>query len=398
MFSRVDGKKIAYLFLVGFIVLPNVGGLDFSIFSLFSAFVLAVSSTPTVYINRNLMIFIGLLAICWLFLIAQFFILGGREFDPQFMFKPPRIILIVLFLLAISSAWQMNMTDALRVIVVASLINAIVVYLQYFLHFSGITDSFLLNPNTGQNALTPYRKPGLMAGYPISGMLSLIGALSSAYMYYRSGRWFWKAGFILCGFPCFITSRTSLYLFATVGFLYFVWVLFRSRDYMTLIFVGAVILVSSIWIVNTDNPIIQGTKNKMLANVYNYLETGSFHDYSTSDLFENHYILPSDELTLLRGTALPNNMAIVNSDVSFFRMTWYGGLGFSFYMIFLFTYVLISIVLRSVGAGMLLWSISLVLIMLVANAKGSYVFSRVLGDLILMVWIFLYGGAKNYVK
>ncbi|MCJ8347947.1 hypothetical protein [Moritella sp.] len=392
-------KIVTSLFLVGFVIFPNVGGMDFSFLSLLIGFVFCVikygHKCSLVVFSKEVIYFVLIFIFLWALTIILFFIHGGYAIDPQFMFKPPRVVLILFLMSVIIQVSQITMIEIFKIILLSATINAVVIYLQYIFHMTGVTDSFLLNPNTGENALTPYRKPGLMAGYPISGMLSFIGSLISIYLYYFKRKIHFLLLFFIVGFTCFITSRTSMYMFIFFGMLYYLYLMLKMNKIFYVIVPATVIFLLFGYLSATDNEFFSGTINKMFANVNNYIESGSFHDNSTSDLMENHYQLPSDDKTMLLGTSLPNDLSPVNSDVSIFRITWYSGVFTTLLYIALYFYLFIGTFVKMDTRTEKTLIIFIFIAMSIANMKGSYLFSRVLGDCLLMIWLAV---QNNFIK
>ena len=376
--------------MIGFIIFPSYLGVDLSFLSLLFGTIVSVvgrKTKHTFFVSKDVGIFWTFIFLIWLLTILFYFINGAVGISTQFMFKPPRLILISVCITIIFSLSDLKYSNVISIILLSALINAVVVYLQYILHFLGISDSFLLNPNVGANISTPFRKAGLMAGFPIAGLLSVLGALCALYMYsgFRKRRYIFLAIFI--ALTCFLTARTALYLCIVFFGFYFSYVIMKKRDAL-IGFISILSIFSLIIFISTsDNRIIRGTVDKMFANIINYTETGSALDYSTRDLLQNHYTFPTSEYVFTFGTSLDNRSSDVNSDVSVFRITWYSGFITAILYISAFVFVILSSVLRANSSREILFISCFMLTLVIANFKGSYLFSRVLGDSMLLLWL-----------
>jgi len=381
------------ILLALFILLPKVGMFDFSLMVLALHLIVAFISERKINSNVNSIngsvaaLFVMIVLIYWLS-FTSFIVNGGDHYDAQFLFKPFRILLVLCTLYYIFNKRYISLPMSLNAIVIAALLNALVIYFQYFDSFSGGSGDFLQNPNFNESVITPYRKSGLMSGFPVAGILSFCGAMVSLHFFINNRS---KCHFILymiIGITCFITARTALFLFLSSTLTYLtVMCLKNGKIYVLFLFV-IVFFGAFTFIFNSDNNVIIKSREKMFANVINYSNNGNINDYSTDDLLTNHYTLPNDFPTLIIGNSISPEENIVNTDVSFFRITWHNGL-FS--------------MLLYVGCFLFMWYFSitssipnkrtkLIIFMIfmgvfISNFKGFYFFSRVIGDLIFIIFI-----------
>lgn len=385
-----------------FIVSPKIGFLDISLLAMMVHFGLALSSGMNwrgLNLNLDRRLIVAFLFIFLLFILSlfSFFLNGAYVFDEQFLFKPIRLLLILLIYALIINQRELNFESILTSIMLASLINAAVIYIQYYGSFIGISSTFLQNPNFSEAVITPYRKAGMMSGFPVAGLLSFCGSMICFHFYLKFNKLKYLTLYVIIGLTCFITARTALMLFF-VGTTFYIFILvFKKRKVGAFALFVAIFVVALGYVSNSDNEVIVKTKEKMFANIINYVNTGDANDYSTNDLLRNHYVFPSDFETFMFGNSIPSDQNIVNTDVSFFRITWNNG--FLSMLVYVFAYFYIWIAsYKNVRQDYLSRIITSVIFtgIFVSNFKGFYFFSRVIGDITIL--LFLVGVCKNNIK
>jgi hypothetical protein len=150
--------------------------------------------------------------------------------------------------------------------------------------------------------------------------------------------------------------------------------------------------------ITSDHPLIVGTVSKMFANIFNFLETGSFHDYSTSQLVsEEHLSYPSDIKTFLIGNSLPKTNFFQPSDISFVRVIWSNGIFSLLTYILAFFYVCYLAVTKTLNkAHKVLFSAIFVMVFILLF-KGPYLFSSTVGPLVLFLFALSISNEKQRI-
>lgn len=338
--------------------------------------------------NKIIIMFI-LIVLIYAVSVISFYMNGGGYYDEQFLFKPFRIILLLFLFYYIFSKRNLSLATILKAILLAALLNASVVYLQYMDSFLGGTGNILQNPNFNESVITPYRKAGLMSGFPVAGILSFCGSMIAFHFFFRTRKNIYFILYLIIGVTCFLTARTAMFLFMS-GTLSYLLALFFKKGRVDIL-LAFIFLVSTVfsYVFSSENDVIIKTREKMFANIINYVENGNANDYSTNDLFTNHYVMPTSPSTLLIGNSVPPEFNVVNTDVSFFRITWNNGI-FSM-LLYLISYFFMWLVVINSSSMHLkenkLITFSLFFGIFISNFKGYYFFSRVLGDLIFIIFI-----------
>jgi hypothetical protein len=145
---------------------------------------------------------------------------------------------------------------------------------------------------------------------------------------------------------------------------------------------------------------MQGTIDKMFANIINYMETGSFHDYSTAHLVSSdHLYFPDTAKTFLIGNSLGKESGFQPSDIGYVRITM--GIGVFGIILYLIAY-LVMYSLSIKRANRLNYPTSKILLSLIYIAffimslKSDYMFSRVIGDSItILSFAYLFSVEEN---
>jgi len=384
---------IESVLLAFFIILPKIGMLDFSLIALavllgVSFFVENESTYEHRYLNEIFVIMFGLMVVIFGLSVTSLVINGGDNYDEQFLFKPFRMILLLFSLYYIFNKRNINISTVLNAIIFAALLNALVIYIQYVGSFIGGAGDFLQNPNFNESVLTPYRKAGLMSGFPVAGILSFCGSMISLHFFVNERKRWHLLLYVVIGLTCFLTARTALLLFILGTFFYLLQISFKKGRFDILVLFTIVLSISFTYAFSSDNDVIIKTRDKMFANVINYISSGDANDYSTNDLLTNHYVFPSDFSTFMIGNSIPPENNIVNTDVSFFRITWNNG--FFSMLLYVFSYLFmwfISVSSREKSDNNKFIIFLLFAGVFISNFKGFYFFSRVIGDLIFIIFI-----------
>ena len=227
-----------------------------------------------------------------------------------------------------------------------------------------------------------------MVGYPVSGLLAFIGLGCLLLEYVRSKvktNSFFVLFLILLP-SIAITSRTTFYLFLIFLLPIYIYLIIKSKNSFV-IFLLLAFFTLMLFDGFFETHHFQKTFEKMFANIINYFEYGTFHDYSTAVLM-NMYVFPGDLKTFVIGNALHHRENYINSDVFFSRITWSTGI---FYMTsFIFAFAVLSYrMFKKCNNNMTRAIITVILIgCFLANFKGNYMFSRVVGDTLILLYIY----------
>lgn len=215
-----------------FLLLPKVGTyFDLSLLPLLLIFIYSLStnnSQSTLKYRLYWEVSIGVL----LFLIVYSCI--GAAFSPDssfvYIFKFVRYLILVIVLLFSFSRSFLTPIIVFRASIFAAFINLIVILLQYsvfIFDFHQLTP-YLFNPAFDLDMRAPFRQPGLLAGYPGSSLLMVLGAYSYLFLCrYHFQRF--PSSIAVCIFliPAIFSSRTGLVLSIPI-FLYLIFCQFSK--------------------------------------------------------------------------------------------------------------------------------------------------------------------------
>ncbi|EJG1498970.1 hypothetical protein COR22_RS22950, partial [Vibrio parahaemolyticus] len=384
MLNKMNVYNFILSFLLSlFLVLPKIGILDLTVFPLLIfLFYRGVLGKVKFKLTKHIYFLLIIIIMICIWALWSSFINHGA-FYPEFLFKPFRVAVVLILLTVIFQSYsENNLTNVvLNSIVMAASINALVVLIQYTNGITGLGDPLFLKSPAFGDLDTPFRKPGITAGYPVTGMLSLFGLLTSFWLYYVNKKSFiYLVTFCLSLFGLVLGARTTLLIFLLFSPVLLFWVARLSRGHFFIL----IVLIASfiLYVVNQymTNDFIKGTVDVMFANIFNYINTGNALDYSSRDLVENHYRLPVAFWDLLFGNSLPPRESPVNTDVSYIRIWWSNGLiGLTLYMshFILLTFIGLCYAKDKSTKTYFLLMITSVFI---ASFKGPFLFSRLSYD------------------
>ena len=392
---------IDFLFFFFLIFGYKIGYIDYSI--LLPGFILLCHILLYQRLNIKLP---KTLTLIFLFLILAIFTsfismtYSQENLVAEFTLKPLRIILFIYILWAYIDIKHLTFFSILKNISYIVFVHAMVIYIQFAFDLIGIDSAFLYNPvieNYSSN-----RKLGLASGYPTAGLVILLGSLVGLYLSFNLNSNKFKAIFLISFAAIFFTGRSSMYLFLLTIPTYLTYLSFYYRRFNTIIlFILTVTLIAST-IYFFYLPIFQGVIDKIFANVINFYNFGSFHDYSTEALFsERHIYFPNDIKTFLIGDYLGRENGFKTSDMGLIAVL--NGSGF----ITLFIYILIYFIiywqcytrLKSIYAHPLKFLLILMyFVFFIMQFKTNLFFARVGGDLVLIIsFIFIYARFNDKV-
>ena len=385
------------VFIALILGLPKVGFIDLPIIALFIWSL--VLNIPNVLrgnikltINNNIITILFLLSI--LVIIVYISSLYNSSISITYTFRPFRMIVIVILLMAILK--KIYIDDVFKGILLVSITNSLIVYIQYIFDILGISPLIFHPIGFSETVITPYRKPGIYNGYPVSGLMVLLGIISSSYLYIKNPKIKYTIIIVFLLPTLILTSRTALLEF--ILFIIFM-LLFKTKEIYFksnikkvkkfFIFFSLSFMIIILYLYN-QHPYFAGSINKAFALFINYYKYGYFLDYSSRDLLENHYQFPDNYLTFLFGNSLQPFQGGVNSDVSFIRILFTTGIfSLLIYIIIFFLGYIYTIKNRYLLKIEKTFIFLVLTSIFIACFKGPYMFSRVLGDITLLFIIYL---------
>ncbi|ENM5726540.1 hypothetical protein V4V56_002510 [Vibrio mimicus] len=363
------------IFIIPFLLLfPKFGFFDVGVLALF---VFSLLKGNRIFRVDPFVISI-LLIISISFLSA---IYNGGLITSEFILKPIRVLLVYY---AVTTLTNIDYDDVVKGIMVAVLINSIMMYIQFFSELYGLQVYY--NPEFIDRFDMIYRQPGFYSGYPEH---SIVTACALVLLYREHKKLFYIC--ILAAMPSLLLSgRTGIYALL-VGLSFYLFILsFRKPNlliYLASFLISISLALNLIKLFEEYiNPQIIFAVDHILLPVQGMLsDSGKLGDYSTEDLINNHYFLPDDWGGLLIGNSLPPFDGGVKSDVSFIRIIFGNGIFSLILYLFCFVFLARSLLLsEKLRTGE---SFILIFIFLVAILKGPFLFSRVVGDVFIILCV-----------
>jgi len=331
----------------------------------------------------NLILFLLFIAFISMFSM----LINDKTLVAEYTLKPFRVILLMLISWLYININKLTFLDILKNISYLSFIHAIVIFLQYALDVTGINSSFFYNPII--EVSSPYRKVGLSTGYPSAGVVLIFGSLVSLYLHYYLKLYKFFIIFLAISGAIFFTARSAMYLYILIIPLYMTYLSFYYKKFKVIYIYLFVITLITILIYLFFTPLFQGTINKMGANIINYMQTGSFMDYSLEHLFsERHIYFPNDVKTLLFGDYLGREHGFKTSDIGYIKIlnanglfSWLGYIG-SYMLMYLYSYNRIK---RTNDKPLINLLHLTYLVFFIMQFKTNYFHGRIVGDLVIII-------------
>jgi hypothetical protein len=342
-----------------------------------------------VLINRLLPIIYFLMAI---FLISVFsYIVNREDFVFEYILKPIRNIFLIFIVYTYVRLRGVKIEKILILVLLSITVHSIVIYLQYILYVMDLSRDFLYHPSL--TVISPIRKVGLSTGFPSAGLIIVMASLIAVYLSFRTRKYKYILLLFLITPSVFVTARSSMYIYIVLvpTFLLYLSILYKKYlsviTYFVILFCMALIVYS----LSFEFPEIQGSIDKMFLNLVNYIEYESFHDNSTKHLVSSEHLYLSDSVKdFLIGNSQDRGSGFQQSDISYVRILT--GQGVFVLILYVTAYFYMyhasqaSIkILFDRPLGVLLGFLYVALFIM--SFKGHYVFSRIVGDIILIISI-----------
>lgn len=319
----------------------------------------------------------------WIILITWSLVLYliNSRIDSIFILKPFRQIVLLILIISIVSRININYEDIYKIVIISAVINTIIICLQLYGHNILNEPNFMMPSSFVETVNVPYRKPGLMAGFPHAGLLSLI-AIICLLNFIKSIKIIYLLTILpLLAFSLIVTSRTALVLSIIPFFFLFI----DATKEKKILFRFLSLIIICFWAISVILSFLpQDTVNFAFEMFINYAEKNELSTASTKAL-NSSYVFPSHLATLLLGNGLYMRTDInTNIDDGYQVLIYGGGLFYFVVIILLFAYYF-TITLNSSISKLQKRTIYLIYaILLIANYKVDCIFSRVISDILVL--------------
>lgn len=378
--QRSRSSNLLYTFLACSIIAPKISGIDFSILTLILLCCFSMIKSRKIHSFPPNYYFV---LVVWLILLTftlTSYIFFGR-IDFQFILKPCRQIVLLSLILIIIDRLQLKVEHVFKVIIIAALINCIIIAMQLVGHNYFSISGFMLPSSFNEEVDAPFRKPGLMSGYPHAGILSLIALQCLIYFNRRINRLLFVILFSFLTLSLIVTSRTAL-LLAIVPFVTFFMRGFKSKKALSgiILFIGIGISLITYII----NMLPEDTFTHSFELFLNYSESKSFNTLSTDASIES-YMLPLKTSTWLLGNGkYMTNDYNLNVDDGFQIPLYGGGVIYLIITICLYFYYFFKSTYRLKPTFKKYTIGCIFLIVFIANFKLDTIFTRVISDILTL--------------
>lgn len=379
-FQKVKDFRFFHFLLACAIIAPKIYGIDYSILFLLidALFVTLLCKKINNWPNNYFFI-----VIMWLILLAltltSLIFLG--TVDVQFLLKPGRQIVLLTLMLFIADRIQLRIEHVFKIILFAALINCIIIAVQLIGHNYFKIPGFMLPVAFNLEVDAPFRKPGLMSGYPHAGLLSLIAMQCLLYFYKRINRLLFVLFWSIFSISLIVTSRTALIL-GIIPHFFLLFLGFRSKKAL-----GSILLFLSFGlslIVYIINMLPEDTFTHSFELFLNYSENKSFSTLST-DASLDSYMWPQKTITWFLGNGkYMTNDYNLNVDDGFQIPFYGGGLIYLILILYVYFWYFYKSISRVKPYFKRVTIFSIFFIVFIANAKLDTIFTRVISDILTM--------------
>ena len=291
--------KLTIILMIGFVLLPSAGFIDYGLISLFLATIINVPNVKKIDFGPVIFIFLILALIFCLACLSS--LVNGGVIDLVYISKPIRYTLIVFLLYILFGSNKLSLFDSITIILWCGLLNLIAVLLQYVganvFGFDVLT--FQTNIRT-----TTYRMPGLATGYPSSSMLLATSTIMFILKYRLEGGKSKILGAVGLVFGQLLVSRTGLVLNACIFIVEYLRASIRNK----VMLMGFSCLV--VWLFLAYEPDAMYVA-RTLELMFEFFYQGEIT--SASSLVQYHFKLPTDLLTLIFGNYIRDFISYISN-------------------------------------------------------------------------------------
>lgn len=372
--------------LISLILLPKIGILDLTIVPLFLYSIFLVLKKKKLIIPKFLLgvLFIWLL----IFILALLTYLYHGEVSTEVIFKPLRQIILIVLLTYIFLYSKYSIDDIFRFILIASIINSIVVVLQYILHVTGISGDFLMIGGFVEEINVVFRKPGLFSGYPPAGMLAVVGLIISFYFLRYKFSVKYILALLISISALMLTSRMAL----MIGLL-FLFVLIPAtilkgkKQFFSLLSIPLVIGITLFYLIHYE--ILHHDTVGVMFEIFINLMNDEGVKSASGEALMDSYLENSPQYisTILIGNGLNIKSDIGLTIDSGVQITLFNaGLIslFLYHLIFVLLYIQ-TVYLSKLDKKYLLYVTLIFALIFISNLKGGFLFGRITGDALLAI-------------
>jgi hypothetical protein len=301
--------------------------------------------------------------------------------DAQFFLKPSRQIVLLTLILFIVDRIQLRIEHIFKLILYAALINCVIIAVQLIGHNYFQIPGFMLPAAFDVEVDAPFRKPGLMSGYPHAGLLSIIAMQCLLYFYRRINRLLFVLIWSIFSISLLVTSRTAL-LLGIFPHLFLLFLGLRSKKAL-----GSILLFLSFGlsiIIYIINMLPEDTFTHSFELFLNYSENKSFSTLSTDATLDS-FMWPKKTITWFLGNGkYMTNDYNLNVDDGFQIPFYGGGLIYLILILYVYFWYFYKSISRVKPYLKRVTIFSIFFIVFIANAKLDTIFTRVISDILTM--------------
>lgn len=307
----------------------------------------------------------------------------------EILFKPARQIVLIILLAALFQYVRVPFETLCKAVVFAATLNGLIIFSQYILNLVHISSNFMIMPAFDDYYIQSYRKPGLYAGYPVAGMMGVYGLIFSANILRYRRSFFYACTLVICGSSILLTSRTAI-IFEILAIVVFVLPLFFSTSGRLFRFsaLSIALVLGAAGLINSGR-LNQDTVNEMIHPFVKLAEGEVVAVPSVDALVGSYGNFPLKDSTWLVGNGLTMKTDEGVSVDDGFQVVLFGGGAIYLLILMLLPFLYFALPLRmrltryDKRALFFIYAMNFL-----SNAKGSYLFSRALGDVLVIITIY----------
>lgn len=378
-YQKLSGFIFIFFIIFGF----KVGYLDLSVFVPFMVLCIWIlSGRNAIVFNRKLIVICGL--ICLLLAYQIFLQIFLFSFDVESLFRLLRAAMICFLISAAVGSRLFMPEDLARSVFIAILLHTI------FLIFAGLFPivNYFSSQLSGNSRINQFRASGLLAGFDMSGLLCIIGAIIVLMRVYPLRSVYMAISLIVFFVGAAFSSRVSIGL---LFILYLTYILVNARRQTNLVKTIALILfsltIALFFLQKYLIPIIEVTYSLGYFDVDDAMRDSIVSRHAVqrdgSFLWDDMFFLPDSASGIIFGTGVDAPLSDVGFVKDIFR---YGVLGlvFSLY-IYSKIYHICRLGAENLGHGYILMIRVLFFLAIILSFKNNYLFTRAIFPLILLL-------------
>lgn len=402
-FLQLDKSSIIFLILLCLtFYLPRINGIDYgSIFLVLCSafgFLIRIKNIINDKLNKVEVFFISLILSQLLFLALKSS--PNLSSDSYYLLRVIRTTSMLYLLYIGSRVLKLSLIQLFKVLLIASWVHLLLVYLQYFtvgdlkLFFLKLNPIFdpAINLDEFNNVMVGGKRvKGAMNGFDGAGLLiANIFAMSLVFFRKNLNR---LILIIICFIGCLVTSRTGLVIFLFVLCNLVALSFIKDKKIFLKLLVAMLFSFFTIFYVATSlfpkSTFTESTIRNSFEVYFSFKESGKFKLNSFEDMVKNHYVIGSNDISLVGNPERQvyrsdgKILSASQSDIGYLQIL--GNFGIPLLLLIIGIHFVVYRKIYKVNESIFDVRLILILSLLISCFKGPYFFGRLNYDIICLI-------------